>query len=66
MSKLSREELFRLYEARESGLSWRLVGEEFGLGRHAAKREYLEFVAQVVRESGSLEEARKKLEDEGR
>jgi len=50
-----------IYRARESGLSWRLVGEMFGMSAGRAKRAYLEGVAKVVEESDSLEEARRKL-----
>ncbi len=50
-----------LWKARESGLSWRLVGEMFGMSAGRAKRAYLEGVAKVVEDSDSLEEARQKL-----
>jgi hypothetical protein len=53
--------IIEIYKARESGLSWRLVGEMFGMSASTARKAYLEGVAQVVKESSSLEEARRKL-----
>jgi hypothetical protein len=55
------ETLIELYRARESGLSWRQVGEQFDLTPSASRRAYLHIVAKVVEESSSMEEARKVL-----
>jgi len=42
-------------------MTWRQIGEEFGLSPSSARRAYFRIVVQIVEESSSMEEARERL-----
>ena len=58
---LTKSTLRRLYRARENGMTWRRIGDEFGLSLSSARRAYSRIIVETVKESSYLEEARERL-----
>lgn len=58
---LTKSTLRRLYRARENGMTWRRIGDEFGLSSSSARRAYFRIIVETVKESSYLEEARERL-----